>query len=124
MVEYKFGFEKLEVWQLSRELSVQLYKRTITFPQEERFGLISQIRRCVLSVSSNIAEGSGRSTSKDQAHFTTLAYGSLMELFNQLIICKDLQFISDQELAELKEMIQKLSIKLSNLKKTQLNRNK
>lgn len=80
MDAYQFSFEKLEVWQMARKLAVRIYKQTQSFPNEEKYGLTSQIRRSALSIGSNIAEGSTRASAKDQAHFTTVAYGSLMEV--------------------------------------------
>lgn len=80
-----FGFEKLQVWQKARELSVFVYKATKGFPSEEKFGLISQMRRSVVSISSNIAEGTGRHSYKDKARFTEISYGSALELLNQVI---------------------------------------
>ena len=92
--EYQFGFEKLKVWQNSRELIVSVYKITNDFPKEEKYCLADQIRRAVISVASNLAEGSSRISVKDQAHFTNLAYSSLMEVLNQLYISNDLNYIS------------------------------
>ena len=90
----EFSFEKLNVWQKSKTLAVNIYTITEKFPERERFGLISQIRRASISVSSNIAEGTGRNSTKDKARFTEIAYASLMELLNQLIIAYDLSFIT------------------------------
>jgi len=88
-----FSFEKLTVWQKARELSSVIYRLTIRFPADERFGLISQMRRCSVSISSNIAEGTSRHSAKDKARFTEISYGSTMELLNQIILSKDLNFI-------------------------------
>jgi four helix bundle protein len=85
-----FSFEKLNVWQKARELSVLIYKTTQSFPSEEKFGLISQMRRCSISISSNIAEGTGRHSYKDQARFTEIANSSTLELLNQLILSNDM----------------------------------
>jgi four helix bundle protein len=122
MNTYQFSFEKLDVWQLSRTLASDIYKRTQLFPPEEKYSLISQIRRSALSVSANIAEGTTRSSAKDQAHFTTIAFGSLMELFNHLIIACDLGYIKEEEVSKYREKIQTLSVKLSNLKASQIKR--
>lgn len=92
-----FSFEKLNVWQKSRKLAVIIYKATKFFPNEERFGLTSQMRRCAVSISSNIAEGTGRHTAKDKARFTEIAYGSVLELLNQSILSNDLEFLSEEE---------------------------
>ncbi len=75
-----FSFEKLNVWQKSRKLSLVIYEVTKSFPDDERFGLISQMRRCIISESSNIAEGSGRDSPKDSARFTEIAYGSAFRI--------------------------------------------
>lgn len=122
MSAYQFSFEKLEVWQLSRKLAGDIYKQTQSFPAEEKYSLVSQIRRSVLAVSANIAEGSTRVSAKDQAHFTTIAFSSLMELFNHLIIASDLGYISEEQLSQYRVQVQSLSVKLSNLKSAQIRR--
>ena len=122
MTPYQFSFEKLEVWQIARQLAGSIYKRTQSYPPDEKYSLTSQIRRSAISVSANIAEGSTRSTAKDQAYFTTIAFSSLMELFNHLVISSDLGYISEAELTEYRKRIQTLSVKLSNLKASQLKR--
>ncbi len=71
---YTFSFEKLNVWIDAKELIKKVYRSTKKFPSEEKFGLTSQLRRASVSVASNIAEGTSRITSKDKAHFTTIAY--------------------------------------------------
>lgn len=109
----EFSFEKLIVWEKSRQLAVEVYKITSAFPVEERFGLTSQIRRCSISVPSNIAEGSGRNSKKDNARFTEIAFSSLMELLNQLID-KDTYF-------KLRLKIEEIGRMLNALRKTQLN---
>ena len=77
-----YSFEKLEVWKETIQLAAKTYKITDLFPKEEKFGLISQMRRCSVSVSSNITEGTARLTNKDKAHFMTMAYSSALELLN------------------------------------------
>ncbi len=122
MNEYQFSFEKLDVWQLARKLATAVYKATQSFPAEERYSLVSQIRRSAVSVSANIAEGTTRQTAKDQAHFTTISFSSLMELFNHLIIAADLGYILNEELVVYRQQIQQLSVKLSNLRASQVKR--
>ncbi|NQY28474.1 MAG: four helix bundle protein [Flavobacteriaceae bacterium] len=117
----EFSFEKLIVWEKSRQLAVEVYKITKDFPTEERFGLTSQIRRCSISVSSNIAEGSGRNSNKDKVRFTEIAFSSLMELLNQLIITQDLQLIDKDTYFELRLQIEEIGRMLNALRKTQLN---
>ena len=92
-----YSFEKLEVWKESIELVKTIYKITNTFPSEEKFGLISQLRRASISMSSNLSEGTSRNTNKDKAHFTTISFSSAMEVLNQLIISKELNFISEND---------------------------
>ncbi len=88
----QFPFEKLEVWQDARRLVHDVYACSREFPKEERFGLTSQLTRAAVSVVNNLAEGSGRSSLKDQAHFSNQAYGSLMETACDLILVTDLKF--------------------------------
>lgn len=115
IIMYTFSFERLEVWKKSRDLTRIVYQVTKGFPEEEKFGMISQLRRAVISVSSNIAEGSSRSTKKDQAHFYNVAFSSLMETLNQVIISNDLDFMDNIKLMELRKEIHIISIMLNNL---------
>jgi four helix bundle protein len=78
-----FRFEKLMVWQRAIDLADRVYEFTQSFPSDERFGLTNQMRRAVVSISSNIAEGSGRASDNDYARFVEIAYGSLMEVVSQ-----------------------------------------
>lgn len=87
-----FSFERLIVWQKTRQLSKVIYESTQLFPEDERFGLTSQMRRCAISISSNIAEGTGRHSNKDKARFTEIAYGSALELLNQAKLSHDWNF--------------------------------
>ncbi|MFZ4058240.1 MAG: four helix bundle protein [Ferruginibacter sp.] len=121
-METKFGFEKLEVWQLSRKLVQFIYSITQHFPDAEKYGLIIQMRRAAISICSNIAEGNTRYTPKDQAHFSVMAYGSLIELLNHAILANDLKMLNTEELLNLRIAVKNLSVKLNNLKQTQLNR--
>ena len=79
-----YSFEKLDCWQQARQLSVWTYKATKNFPPEEKFGIISQMRRAAISIASNIAEGTSRKIAKDQSHFRTIAYSSTIELLNEI----------------------------------------
>lgn len=110
-----FNFEKLEVWQLSRKLVTDIYNTTKAFPDDEKFGLINQLRRASVSISSNIAEGNSRFSPKDKSHFTEMAYTSLMEVANQLIISFDLGYINETELDQYKKKIEIISLKLTGL---------
>lgn len=116
-----YPFEKLEVWQLARKLVGKIYQMTEKFPSSERYGMVSQMRRSALSVCSNLAEGAGRYTSKDQAHFYTQGYGSLMELLNQLIISSDLKWLSVEEYSNLRSDVETISRGIYNLRFSILN---
>lgn len=112
-----YSFEKLEVWDDARELTRIIYRITRGFPDDERFGITHQMRRAAISVSSNIVEGSYRSTGKDKSNFMTIAYSSLMELLNQTIVSFDLSYINDTQYKEIRSQIEKVSNKLSSLTK-------
>lgn len=109
----QFSFERLAVWQDSRELSKSIYQITKTFPSDEKYGLVSQIRRSAVSVSSNIVEGSYRNSNKDKFNFMNIAFSSLMELLSQIIISNDLEYISDNEMFKLRALIERTSNKFS-----------
>ena len=113
----KFNFQNLEVYQISKELAVDNYKITDKFPDKERFALVQQMNRAAVSIPSNIAEGSGRVSSKDQSHFITMAYGSLMELTCQYEIAKDLGYITQDQFDIYLKKAKNLSVKLSNFKR-------
>jgi len=91
---------------------------TGTFPAEEKFGLTSQLRRACVSISSNIAEGSTRWSKKDKARFYEMAYGSLIEVLNQLILAHDLGFLTKEELDELRALVDEVSRMLDALHKS------
>jgi four helix bundle protein len=112
-----YAFEKLEVWQNAREFSVAIYRHTREFPSEEKFGLTAQLRRAAISIASNIAEATGRSSEKDRQHFYRIAYGSLMEVLNQLIIASDLDMLDKEVLNdELRPAVETISSALYTLK--------
>jgi four helix bundle protein len=93
-VARQFRFERIEAWQLARALNRKVYAVTRQFPKDEQFGLTSQLRRASVSVSSNIAEGSGRNSDVDFAHFLEIAYGSLMESVSQLFLAVDENYLN------------------------------
>ena len=111
----RYSFENLEVWQMSRELVKETYQITSTFHNEEKFGLTSQLRRASVSVSSNIAEGSTRWSKKDQSGFYEIAFGSLIEVLNQLILSTDLEFLPDTRLMEIRTKIDQIGRMLNAL---------
>ncbi len=90
-------FKKYKVWHSGVDIAVDLYKSTEGFPSEEKFGLTSQIRRCGVSIASNIAEGAGRNTDKEFHYFLGISSGSCAELYTQLYIAHELKFLSTDE---------------------------
>lgn len=104
------NFKELKVWQISRSLVKEVYEITTSFPSTEKYGLISQIRRCVVSMPTNIAEGCGRNTDKDFSHFLNISLGSAYELETLLILSFDVNLISQEQL-------DKLLIKISEIQK-------
>jgi four helix bundle protein len=107
-----FRFERLDVWQLARTLIVHVYKESARFPTDERFGLTAQLRRAAVSVASNIAEGSGRNSDADFAHFLEQSYGSLMEVVAQLVVASDLGYLEEADLNSLRQNSSELAAKL------------
>ena len=99
-------FKELDIWKLSREFCSEVYAITATFPETEKFGITSQLRRASVSVPSNIAEGCSRNSNKDFSRFLEITIGSLYELETQLLISNDLGFVSEKKTQEL---IQKLT---------------
>ncbi len=126
MKKYQYSFEKLEVWQNARQFIVRIYQLK-KYPSEEKYGLVSQMKRAAISISSNIAEGTSRSSLKDQIRFTEIAYGSALEVYCQLITSLDLEFISENEFEgadlQLKEITNKLNA-LKNSQEKRLSENK
>jgi four helix bundle protein len=117
-----YPFEKLQAWHAARKMIVFVYKLTAKFPLEERYGISLQLRRAAISVASNLSEGSGRLSAKDQGHFYNISYSSLMEALNQVIIAKDLDWISDSDYDELRSYIEPLSGTIGALRKSILNK--
>ncbi len=111
-----FRFEKLDVWQKAVDFASNVYRITGQFPADERFGLTSQMRRASVSVSSNIAEGSSRSSDVDFARFVEIAYGSLMEVVSQAVIAKNQCFMADDHCPGIYTDAEELARMLSGLK--------
>lgn len=99
------SYIELNVWKESRILVKEVYPILQQFPKDEQFGITSQLKRAVVSVPSNIAEGVGRNTTKDSLHFFYVSRGSLYELETQLYLCFDLNFISESQLKTILEQI-------------------
>ncbi len=94
------NFKELVVWQKAMDLAVFTYQLTGLFPKEEKYGLISQIQRCCVSIPSNIAEGSGRVSKKEFQHFISIAMGSSFELETQMILAFRFNYINEQQINE------------------------
>ncbi len=109
------SFRKLDAYIYAKDIVKQTYALVKKFPKEEQYALCDQLRRAVISLPSNIAEGSGRTTPKDQAHFYTIAYGSLMEVLAQLDIACELEYITETEFKTLELLINKEAKILSGL---------
>jgi len=115
----EYSFEKLKCWQHARKLAVWIYKLTTNYPSEERYGLISQMRRAAVSIASNLAEGTSRKSTKDQQHFSTISYSSTIELLNDLIISKDLAYLPEEKYVEGRSLIEFQTFLIANLRKLQ-----
>ncbi len=111
-------FKDLNVWKKAIELTTDVYKITEDFPSKEKFGLISQINRSVVSIPSNIAEGAGRTSKKEFAHFLAIAIGSSFELETQLIITNNIKYINENSLNELLLILKDVQNMLYGLKKS------
>lgn len=111
------NFKDLKVWQKSIDLAVDIYKAMSLFPNDEKYGLVSQMKRCSVSIASNIVEGSGRGSDKEFNHFLNISQGSAFELETQLIISNRLALLDDDSANELiakTTEIQKMVFSLSN----------
>jgi len=117
-----FSFEKLDVWLEARKFYKIIHKVISELPHQERFVICNQLQRAALSISANIAEGTSRKTGKDQAHFTSIAFSSLMECLNYLILARDLNYISIDLYNELRQLMEKISNQLNALRNFQMNK--
>jgi len=113
----EFSFEGLEVYQAARLLVRDVYRLQQKFPKTEIYALGDQIRRSASSVTSNIAEGSGRNSNKEKVHFIEIAYGSLMEAFSQLQIAQDLGYLTEQDIDIIRPQFISVAKMLSGLRK-------
>ncbi|MBQ9586111.1 MAG: four helix bundle protein [Muribaculaceae bacterium] len=113
-----YQFENLDAWKKAKELTILVYQLLAKFPSHERFDLCSQMRRGVISVPSNIAEGSGRISYKEKIHFLEIAYGSLMEVYCQLLIAVELNYIADDDLEQIKPFVFETSRLISGLRRS------
>lgn len=119
----KYTYKDLDLYKSAKELVLSVYALLRKFPKEEQYALCDQLRRAVISIPSNIAEGSGRTSSKDQAHFLEMAFGSLMEVECQLDIACDLGYVSNAELESLSVQIASIAAMLSGMRRKLLGEN-
>jgi four helix bundle protein len=115
-----FGFERLEVWNKSIDFADLVYRVTRAFPDDERFGLTSQMRRAAVSVSSNIAEGSARFSKTDSARFLEIATGSVFEVVSQSFISRRQGFLTEADFGTLYSAAEEQGRMLSGLRKSLL----
>lgn len=115
-----YAFENLNAWKESRKLVILVYQLLDHFPHFEKYALCDQIRRSIVSVPSNLAEGSGRISIKEQLHFYEIAYGSLMEAYNQLILASDLNYIGENNLNDLQPQIDTVARMMNGLRSSLL----
>lgn len=111
MVEKIKSFSDLKTWQEGHTLVLMVYKSTKSFPKEEIFGITSQMRRCAVSITSNVAEGFSRRNSKEKIQFYYISLGSITELQNQLVVCRDLNYLGNEDFKKIAEqtvLVQKL----------------
>ena len=111
-------FKELEIWKKSRLFCSEIYKITSNFPDSEKFGLTNQLRRASVSIPSNIAEGSSRSSNKDFARFLQITLGSGYEIKTQLLIAYDLKFINNEDLEKLSQNLESIIKMTSKFKST------
>ena len=108
-------FKKLNVWQEAHELTLSLYPATSTFPQSELYGLTAQMRRCCVSIGSNIAEGYGRARENEKARFLQITLGSLSELEYQVLVARDLGYLFSKDHEDLTNRILEIGRMLGSL---------
>ena len=115
-MEAKYNYKNLDAYKKAKILVKEVYSLLRKFPKEEQYVLCDQLRRAVISVPSNIAEGSGRTSAKDQAHFIEMAFGSLMEVDCQIDLAQDLNYITKDEMESIEQQIRTIVALLSGLR--------
>ncbi len=116
------NFIDLKVWQSSHQVVLCIYRLSKLFPKEELYGLVSQLRRAVVSITSNIAEGFSRTSPRDKAYFYSIALGSVNEVQNQILIAKDLIYLKESEYIKISEALIEIHKMLNGLIKSVLAR--
>ena len=115
-MEKKYNYKDLDVYKEAKKLVLNVYVLLRAFPKEETYALCDQLRRAVISIPSNIAEGMGRMSTKEQIHFLEIAYGSLREVDCQLDIAKELGYISGEIVDETEEQLNKVAALIAGLR--------
>ena len=115
-MDAKYSYKNLDAYKESKALVMLVYALLKKFPREEQYALCDQLRRAVISIPSNIAEGSGRTSSKDQAYFFEMAFGSLMEVNCQIDIAHDLGYVSQEDLVQVEKLVRVIASLLSGLR--------
>ena len=111
-------YQDLEVWQMAMDLCEKVYRLTSGFPRQETYGLTSQMQRAAVSIPSNIAEGRMRGTTREFAHFVTVARGSLAELRTQIILAGRLDYVTGEHVTEVSELAERLAQRLNALRRS------
>ena len=124
MNDAKYSYKNLDVYKEAKVLVMMVYGLLKHFPKEEQYALCDQLRRAVISVPSNVAEGSGRTSMKDQAHFLEIAFASLQEVECQMDIAHDLDYITQGELYTINTQISRVAAMLSGLRRKRLEENR
>lgn len=114
-MSYTYSFEKLQAWQRNRQFAKKLYPQTKNFPKEELFGITSQIRRATISISCNLAEGSARKSTQEQLRFYEIAFSSGVEVASLLILCNELEILSDGDYTSLRAELEAITLQINNL---------
>ncbi len=113
----KHNYKNLKIWQITMEITNDVFEMSSAFPPDEKFGLTSQVNRCAVSIPSNIAEGSSR-TGKSFSHFIDISLGSSFELVTQLIIASKRKYISQEKLEEIENKINEFQKMATGFQKT------
>lgn len=121
MKEDLFSYRNLVAYQRAKVLVIEVYKLLKIFPKEENYALCDQLRRAVISIPSNIAEGMGRVSIKEQIHFIEIAFGSLSEVMCQMELAKDLNYITVNQIMEVENLVRDIAKLLSGLRTKRLN---
>lgn len=116
-MDKKYEYQNLDAYKEAKALVILVYMLLKKFPCEEQYALCDQLRRAVISIPSNIAEGSGRTSAKDQAHFFEMAFGSLMEVNCQIDIAHDLGYITNEDIENVEKHVRAIAALLSGLRR-------